>query len=120
MAAGSYGSDPTSGPGGPTLLTLALLCWPFGALAVVLLQGRRGYAAVPPFTIATVAAFGVTGLLLVMALLLPPETAVTYLFYGTATFGGTILSGVSALTLLRFAQRADGGRRTDHDDDPGR
>lgn len=108
-------------PRRPNLLTLVLLCWPFGALAVVLAQGRRGYAAVPPFTIATLAAFGLTGLLLVMALFTPPETAVTYLFYGTATFGGTILSGLSALALLRFAQRAeDGTDRPGPSGDPDR
>ena len=103
------------------MLTLVLFCWPFGALAVVLLQGRRGYEAVTPFTIAGAAAFLLTGILLVAALVTPPETAVTYLFYGTSTFGGAILSGLCALAMLRFARRADRGRgHPGPGDDPDR
>lgn len=89
------------------MLTLILFTWPFGALAVVLLQGRRGYDAVTPFTVAGAAAFVATGILLIAALVTPPETAVNYLFYGTSTFGGAILSALSALALLRFARRTD-------------
>ncbi len=89
------------------MLTLILFAWPFGALAVVLLQGRRGYDAIAPFTIAGAAAFLLTGILLIAALVTPPEMAVNYLFYGTSTFGGAILSGLSALALLHYARRAD-------------
>lgn len=89
------------------MLTLILFAWPFGALAIVLLQGRRGYDAVTPFSVAGAAAFVATGVLLIAALVTPPQTAVNYLFYGTSTFGGAILSALSALALLRFARRAD-------------
>ncbi len=103
------------------MLTLVLFCWPFGALAVVLLQGRRGDAAVAPFTIAAAAAFLLTGILLIAALVTPPETAITYLFYGTSTFGGAILSALCALALLRFARRAERPRgHPGPDDDPDR
>lgn len=102
------------------MLTLVLFCWPFGALAVVLLQGRRGDAAVAPFTIAAGAAFLLTGILLIAALVTPPETAITYLFYGTSTFGGAILSALCALALLRYARRAERPRGHPGDDDPDR
>jgi hypothetical protein len=99
------------------VLTLILFCWPFGALAVVLIQGRRGYEAVTPFTIAGAGAFLLTGILLIAALVTPPEIAVNYLFYGTSTFGGAILSALSALALLRFARRAERPRNHPGPDD---
>ncbi len=96
------------------MLPLVLLSWPFAAVAIVLFQGRRGHAAVPPFAVAAATAFVVTGILLVMALTTAPDVAIRFLFFGTATFGGAILSALSAMALSRYAARAYRS-----DDDPG-
>ena len=88
-------------------MLMALLFGP--ALVAIYFVGRNGYTGVDvakPFKIAGLTAFGLTGLLLVAALVSPDmRWTANFALTGAAAFGGSISCGVTALVVWYREQR---------------
>jgi hypothetical protein len=85
--------------GGTGVLMVLLFGWPLAAVLVVGFGGHTGMDAARPFLRFGLAGFLVAGVLLVATLLSPDSAAVNFLLLGTASFGGAISCGVTALVI---------------------
>jgi Na+-driven multidrug efflux pump len=103
------------------VLMLLLFGPPVAAFAVVTRKQLTGADVVRPFAVSGVLAFLLTGILLTATLAVGGEAAIIYLEMGVAAFGGTIMSGTSALVLWfreqRRAREARGQRPWPHGED---
>ncbi len=81
------------------MLIVLLFGWPLAAVLVVGYGSYTGMDAARPFVRFGLAGFVLAGVLLVATLLSPGSAAVNFLLLGTASFGGAVSCGVTALVI---------------------
>lgn len=81
------------------MLMVLLFGWPLAAVLVIGFGSYTGMDAARPFVRFGLAGFVLAGALLMGTLLAPDGTAVNLLLLGTASFGGAISCGVTALVI---------------------